>query len=160
MILVSACLLGHCTRYDGRHSLCPDLRQDLGGQRLLALCPEVLGGLGVPRPPAHYLGGRFGQEGRDLLAGRARLLNGQGRDVSQAFIAGARAVLAQALAAGVRRAYLKDRSPSCGYDPQGRNPAGGIGLGVLSALLLEQGIEVIEVRAASQGSLTSPQAQG
>lgn len=149
MILVSSCLTGRCTRYDGRHSLDPQFMRRMEGRPILALCAEVAGGLPVPRPPAHFEGARPGREGEDLLNGRARLIDSEGRDVSRAFVDGAQAVLGQALATGVTHAYLKDRSPSCGYDPQGLNPKGGVRLGVLAALLLRHGIEVHEVRAAA-----------
>ncbi|MBI4797173.1 MAG: DUF523 domain-containing protein [Desulfarculus sp.] len=147
MILVSACLWGLCTRYDSRVLAVPTWLAQLPHADILALCPEVLGGLTVPRPAARIVGATPGREGTDVLAGRARVLTAEGLDVSAAFIAGAQAVLARALAAGVRRAYLKDRSPSCAHDPQGHNPRGGPGQGVLTALLLAQGIEVMEVRA-------------
>jgi len=150
LILVSACLLGQRVRYDGRHSYSEVALGLAGGEPVLALCPEVLGGLGVPRPPARFVGARFGREGQDLLDGRARLLDGQGRDLSPAFVAGARAVLALAQEQGVRLALLKDRSPSCAWDPQGLNPDGGPGLGVLAALLQAAGIELREVRAAAR----------
>lgn len=151
MVLVSACLWGEHTRYDGKNSLCMELKRQLAQEPVLALCPEVMGGLSVPRPPAHFVNAAFGREGEDLLNGHARMLDAQGHDVSEAFIAGARQVLAMALAHGVKRAYLKDRSPSCGYDPNGLNPNGGPGLGVLSALLRANDIHVIEVRMQNKG---------
>ncbi len=148
MILVSACLLGQPARYDGRILPVPPLLSSLDPAQVLALCPEVLGGLAVPRPPARLVDARPGHEGDDVLAGRARLLTAEGRDVTAAFIAGAREVLRQARAVGVREAWLKDRSPSCGHDPRGQNPRGGPGQGVLSALLLAHGIAVREIRAS------------
>lgn len=150
MILVSACLLGQRVRYDGRHALSEQVRRLTRGQRVLALCPEVLGGLGVPRPPARFVGARFGQEGWDVLAGRARLVDEQGRDLSRAFVRGAMAVARLAGRHGARLALLKDRSPSCAWDPRGLNPDGGPGQGVLAALLRAGGLEVREVRAASR----------
>lgn len=151
MILVSACLLGQPTRYDGRVLPVPPLLASLDPAQVLALCPEVLGGLAVPRPPARLVDARVGREGDDVLAGRARLLTADGRDVTAAFIAGAREVLGQALAAGIKEAWLKDRSPSCGHDPHGQNPRGGPGQGVLTALLLSHGIAVREIRASLSG---------
>jgi uncharacterized protein YbbK (DUF523 family) len=156
LILVSACLWGHATRYDGRHSQSSELARELEGRPVLALCPEVAGGLGVPRPPARFVNARPGCEGQDLLAGRARLINDQGQDVSAAFIEGARVVLERVLAQGVTRCYLKDRSPSCAYDPARRNPGGGPAIGVLSALLMEYGLDLREVRSPAQPALTSP----
>ena len=149
--MVSACLLGQSVRYDGRHSLSPELAADLAGKPFLALCPEIIGGLGLPRAPAHFEGAREGLEGPDLLAGRAKLVDSQGRDVSRAFAKGAEQVLDLALSAGVTECYLKDRSPSCGYDPRGENPRGGPGLGVLAALLLDAGVKITEVRAKAGG---------
>ena len=150
MLLVSACMWGKPTRYDGRHSLSVELRELLAGQPLLLACPEVMGGLAVPRPAARFVGASFGREGQDVLAGRARLLTSTGRDCSQDFINGATQVLELARSQGVVMAYLKDRSPSCAYDPQGINPRGGPGQGVLTALLLQSGITVREVRSRSQ----------
>lgn len=146
MILVSACLMGQATRYDGLVLAVPPWLADLPPADILALCPEVLGGLSVPRPPARIVDANPGREGLDVLAGRARVLTDQGQEVTAAFIAGAKAVLARALAAGVTRAYLKDRSPSCAHDPLGHNPRPGPAQGVLTALLLARGIEVVEVR--------------
>ena len=152
MILVSACLLGQSVRYDGRHSHAPDLSALLCRKPFLALCPEYLGGLGVPRAPARFVGARPGREGPDVLAGRARLVDDSGRDVSRNFVDGARLVLELALAAGVTECLLKDRSPSCGYDPRRENPQGGPGLGVLAALMLEAGIKITEIRAQAGGT--------
>ncbi len=148
MVLVSACLTGQATRYDGDHSWSADLMHYLQQRHLsyLALCPEVLGGLGVPRDPARIQGGRPGQEGLDVLAGRARVVTRRGRDVTRAYLRGARLVLDICRRSRVERAFLKDRSPACAYDPEGHNPRGGPGRGVLSALLEAEGVAVEEVR--------------
>lgn len=146
VILISACLAGELARYDGRLLPVHPRVAALDPARVLALCPEMLGGLPVPRPPARFVDARPGQEGSDVLAGRARLVDALGRDVSEAFIAGARAALARALAARVGEAWLKDRSPSCAHDPGGHNPSGGPGQGVLTALLTSHGIKVVEMR--------------
>ena len=151
MILVSACLMGQSTRYDGGHCLSPGLALALADKPYLAFCPEVMGGLEIPRIPAWIKGpGDIGR-GADVLSGRARVMGEDGRDYSDAFIAGARVVQEIAVRAGVTLAYLKDRSPSCGYDPGQLNPKPGPAQGVLTALLIEAGIEVIEVRAQNQG---------
>ena len=148
MVLVSACLTGQATRYDGDHSWSGEFLEYLYQHNLayLALCPEVLGGLGIPRDPARIQGGRPGQEGLDVLAGRARVVTQGGRDVTRAYLQGARLVLDICRRAGVERAFLKDRSPACAYDPEGHNPRGGPGRGVLAALLEAEGIPVVEVR--------------
>jgi uncharacterized protein YbbK (DUF523 family) len=105
------------------------------------VCPEVDGGLGTPRPPAEILGG----DGGDVLAGRARVITADGRDVTAAYLSGARRALETARRVGAERAILKSRSPSCGSDSiydgsfAGRTRAGE---GVTAALLRANGIQV------------------
>lgn len=136
-LLVSACLADiHC-RYDGASK--PGLGP-AGSEAILAMCPEVAGGLGVPREPADIIGG----DGADVLAGRARVVTRTGRDVTAEFVRGAEAVLDLARRSGVRRAVLKARSPSCGSGELAA--AGGKtrpGTGVLAALLQQNGIAVV-----------------
>ena len=72
--------------------------------------PEQLGGLSTPRSAAEIVGG----DGHDVLAGKARVVNRDGIDVSQQFIRGAQAVGELARFGGVKVAILQERSPSCG----------------------------------------------
>ena len=69
-ILVSACLLGIPCRYDGAGKADPaieKLRQ--GGHTLIPVCPEILGGLPTPRPPAERRGDRgMTRDGGDVTA--------------------------------------------------------------------------------------------
>lgn len=51
-VLVSACLLGRHTRYDGDHKDCAYLHDTAFADfNLVAICPELDIGLGVPRNP-------------------------------------------------------------------------------------------------------------
>jgi uncharacterized protein YbbK (DUF523 family) len=129
--LVSACLTGLCTRYDGRSKPDPACLLALRDFHSIPVCPEQLGGLPTPRPAAELSGGN----GRDVLRGRASVINRDGVDVSKQFIAGAEAVLEIARARNIRLALLKARSPSCGLTPA---------VGVTAALLIEHNIRVIE----------------
>ena len=146
-ILISACLVGREVRYDGEASVPPGDRIGEWHRRglLVAVCPEVAGGLSVPRPAAEIVGG----DGGDVLDGRARLETEAGDDVTDAFVAGARHALEVAEAHEVRLAILKSKSPSCGssqiYDGSfsgTRRP----GRGVTAALLRREGIEVFSER--------------
>ena len=143
MILVSACLVGRPTRYDGRTAVNRELLELLSGRDWAAVCPEQLGGLGTPRPPADMEGGT----GSDVLRGAARVIDRNGRDVTDAFLSGAESVLDIARRFRVERCYLKDRSPSCAVtsftDKKGRPR----GRGVCAAILTEAGFEVIEMTA-------------
>ena len=76
-IMISACLLGIRCRYDGRHSICPDLVDFVASRQFTPFCPEQTGGLPTPRPAANIIGG----DGRDILSGTARLVDNKGKDV-------------------------------------------------------------------------------
>jgi uncharacterized protein YbbK (DUF523 family) len=142
-ILVSACLLGRPVRYDGsgRRSTDPLFERWRAEGRLVPFCPEVGGGLPVPRAAAEISGG----SGVDVLDGRARVLTRGGADVTDHFLEGARLALERARACGARLAILKEGSPSCGsgriHDGTfaGRTVAGE---GVTAALLERHGIAV------------------
>lgn len=143
-VLVSACLLGELVRYDGGHKRCdhPILRRWCDEGRVVSFCPEVAGGLSVPRPPAEIKGAGGGLS---VLAGYATVVDSTGRDVSMQFIAGAWLALKQARAMGIRVAVLKDGSPSCGstfiYDGTFTGTKVS-GLGVTAALLQHAGVHI------------------
>ena len=141
LLLVSACLAGIPCRYDG--GSCPhDQIQALAAQGdVLPLCPEVAGGLPTPRPPAEMQGG----DGGDVLEGRARVVNIEGRDVTVQFLAGAQKALCVAQRWGIKEAILKARSPSCGVGQIYDGSFSGHlveGDGVTAALLKREGIIV------------------
>jgi len=146
-ILISACLIGRPVRYDGAGKRLADSRLDRwqAEGRLVPVCPELLGGLPVPRPPAEIVGG----SGADVLAGRARVVTATGEDVTAAFLAGAEAALDLARRSNCVYALLIDRSPSCGsldiYDGSfsGRRISGA---GVTAALLAAHGLGVFADR--------------
>ncbi len=99
-ILVSACLLGICCRYDGRNCAHPGVVA-LGGQHtLIPVCPEQLGGLPTPRAPSEIVGGRV--MGRD------------GQDCTAQFRRGAEDTVRIYQLSGCEIAILKSKSPSCG----------------------------------------------
>ncbi len=109
-------------------------------------CGRLRACLPTPRSPAFIVGADDvpGGDGHDVLAGRAKVINADGDDVTENYLRGARDVLELAKRLGVRRAYLKSRSPSCGV---GGLSDGGDGIrpgdGVTAALLMQNGIEVV-----------------
>ncbi|WP_251865242.1 DUF523 domain-containing protein [Achromobacter sp. Marseille-Q4962] len=143
-VLVSSCLLGNPVRYDGRGAarVHPVLAEWRAQGRVVALCPEMAGGLPVPRPPAEI---EPGADARAVLEGRARVLTLDGGDAGPAFVRGARAALQAARERDIRIAVLKEGSPSCGsgyvYDGThtgARQP----GAGVTAWLLRQAGLRV------------------
>jgi uncharacterized protein YbbK (DUF523 family) len=142
-VLVSACLLGERVRYDGADARSGSaiLGTWLAEGRVVPFCPEVAGGLGVPRPPAEIQG----DGGAAVLDGSARITTREGADVTDAFLHGARRALEAATAAGARVAVLKEGSPSCGSGVIHDGSFSGRrrpGQGVTAALLGRHGIRV------------------
>lgn len=101
-ILVSACLLGVCCRWDGgTNGPNPDVLALQDRYNLIPVCPEQLGGLPTPRQPAERRGA--------IIATRDY------NDVTEDFEHGAEEALKLAKLFHCRYAVLKERSPSCGY---------------------------------------------
>ncbi len=113
LVLVSSCLLGDPVRYDGTHKRPSNnlLELWLKEGRVVSVCPEVAGGLAIPRNPAEITAGSGGDA---VLAGVARVIDSKSADITAAFTAGARYALHLARAKNVRMAVLKEGSPSCG----------------------------------------------
>ena len=133
-IAVSACLLGENCKYNGGNNYSEKLSAFLQGHEVVPVCPEVLGGLPVPREPAEIVGGVV----------RCR----DGRSVDAAFRAGALAALEKIKATGAELVVLQSRSPSCGsgmvYDGTFTCTLTA-GDGVFAALLKENNIPVMDI---------------
>ena len=134
-ILVSHCFLGEPCRYDGASRLDRQIIElHRAGHNLIPVCPEILGGLDVPRSPAE-------------LQPDGRVVTQDGQDVTAAYRAGAERVLKIARENGCTLAILKARSPSCGsgeiYDGTFTHTLKG-GWGVAARMLAEAGIEVMD----------------
>ncbi|MDR3629571.1 MAG: DUF523 domain-containing protein [Desulfocapsaceae bacterium] len=128
LYLVSACLVGLCTRYDGKIKPNATCLEILRYATWIPVCPEQLGGLPTPREAADIIGG----SGEDVLAGRARVITKSGLDVSESFIKGASQVLSVACSQPVDSVILKANSPSCGCN------------GVTASLLRQHGFRLRE----------------
>ena len=146
-MLVSACLLGERVRYNGivknfeSHILASWNRRGCA----VAICPEVAGGLPVPRPSSEI----SGSDGYQALNGNKKVINIKGQDVTKYFLDGAQKALELASLFGIRLAILKEGSPSCGSNYIYDGSFSGIkkpGKGVTAALLEENGIRVFSER--------------
>ena len=89
IFLVSACLMGLKTRYDGKVVQSSACRKAVQGGVCIPVCPEQLGGLSTPRTAAVLVGG----DGYDVMQGQARVVTREGEDVTENYILGARQVL-------------------------------------------------------------------
>ena len=129
--LVSSCLVGLCTRYDGRIQTNHACMRKLNGTIWIPVCPEQLGGLPTPRTAADIIGG----SGHDVLSGKSRVITRQGSDVTAQFINGAQQVLKIARSQPITDIFFKANSPSCGVTNAH---------GVTAALLLKNGFTLKE----------------
>ena len=133
MILVSKCLAGVPCRMDGQSKTVPEILELVKEGKAVAVCPEVLGGLPIPRDPSERL-----PDGR--------VVNAKGEDVSDAFRTGAEKALNLCRIYKCTKAVLKSKSPSCGYGiiHNGKFDGGLTeGNGVFAELLLSEGIQVM-----------------
>ena len=138
-ILISACLLGCRCRYDVASRPQPWIAALAERHTLVPVCPEQLGGLSTPRPPAERCG--------------VRVVTREGGDVTAQYRRGAEEALRLCRLLGCDTALLKERSPSCGsgaiYDGTftGTVTAGD---GVTAELLRKNGIPVYGETQADQ----------
>lgn len=135
MILVSSCLIGLETRYNGEGTREESLMEFLKDKRFIPICPEQLGGLSTPRKPCEIL----------IIDGQEKIINIDGEDKTQHFIKGANEVLKLVKEFDIKYAILKERSPSCG---KGRIYDGSFssklidGDGIAARMLTEAGVKV------------------
>ena len=129
--IISACLCGHNCRYDGIELTLPRFLRLAATGLALPVCPEVMGGLGVPRQPCEVMSGR--------------VFTSDGKDITDNFMRGTFEVLDLARKYKIKAAIFKDRSPSCGttmiYDGsfKGRLIPGQ---GVATLILRQNGLTV------------------
>ncbi len=137
--IISACLYGQICRFDGKNKKLPNLSDYKKGCCLIPVCPEILGGLPVPRPRARINSGT----GKDVLDGKARIVDENGKDVTDYYIDGAKKTLQIAIDNNVKKALFKSKSPSCGFG-RVHNAEGLVeGNGVTAELLIRNGIKVV-----------------
>jgi uncharacterized protein YbbK (DUF523 family) len=134
MKIVSACLAGVPCRYDCKAKERSQIREWVEQGLAVAVCPEQMGGLSTPRPPAEIQG--------------QKVMTIHGADVTVEYQNGARAAFQVAQSSNASEAYLKSKSPMCGvgriYDGsfQGQTIPGN---GVFAQLLVNAGLKVHEI---------------
>ena len=131
-ILISACLIGDKVRYDGKSNYNPKIQNLLEKYELVPFCPEVEGGLSIPRIPCERYNGK--------------VINKDGKNVTKYFEKGADLALNICQYLGIRIAILKENSPSCGTKKVYNGKFEGkliSGEGVTAELLKRKGIKVI-----------------
>ena len=100
MIAVSRCLIGENCTYAGKNNLCKEIKELYDQGLVLPLCPEVLGGLPIPRTPCEVIG--------------EKVIDQKGIDRTKEYTQGAKIALDKCLEKNIKIAVLKAKSPSCG----------------------------------------------
>ncbi len=134
--IVSKCLLGYNCKYNGGNNKNEKVKSFCEGNEITLICPECFGGLPIPREPSEIR----------MMDGEKKVFSSSGKDVTEAFIAGARESLNIAREFNAELCILKESSPSCGankiYD--GTFSGNKIpGMGIAAELLAESGFKVI-----------------
>ncbi len=132
-IIVSACLLGQNCKYNGGNNYSAAVEAFLQGKEIIAVCPEVLAGLGIPRTPIEIVDGVL--QDRD------------GNSVDDALRDAVGRILEQVKNEPVQCAVLKSRSPTCGVHQVYDGTFSGRlvdGAGVLAQALLDAGYTVMD----------------
>ena len=99
-IAVSACLLGHNCKYSGGNNRSQKVLDYIEGHEVIPVCPEVTGGMSVPRIPVELKGDRA--------------INRDGEDVTEFFRRGVEKTMEKLNGQNIDLAILQPRSPSCG----------------------------------------------
>ncbi len=144
-VIVSACLLGINCKYNGGNNRDPLVVELFKRGVAVPLCPEQLGGLPTPRPPAKIADG----DGLSVIQGKARVrtVDGSDLDVTENFLKGAYETLfvTELLSDSCIACVLKEKSPSCGVKRIYRFESDDLkeGMGVTAALLHSRGFKIL-----------------
>jgi len=136
MYLVSACLAGINCRYDGKNSYNAKAIKLVNSGKALAVCPEVLAGLSIPRERTEIM---------DTLSEGRCVFSISGKNLTEAFNEGAEKTLALAKTIKAKTAIMKSKSPSCGFGKIYDGTFSGKlveGNGITSELLSNNGITI------------------
>ena len=144
-IMVSACLLGENCKYDGGNNRNEALPEMLSGHEIIPVCPEVAGGLPVPRIPVEIVNGKA--------------VNRNGEDVDAAFRKGAEKTLEIAEREKPDLIILQSRSPSCGVNEiyDGTFTGKKIpGHGIFAGMALDAGYRVLDIENCTPEKIINP----
>ena len=132
-VLVSACLLGCNCKYNGGNNRNEAVCAFAEGKEMIAVCPEMLAGLGVPRTPI------------DIVEGVVK--DREGRNVDAPLRLAVAKILKDLEKDEICCAVLKSRSPTCGVKQVYDGTFSGTlvaGAGILAKALIDAGYRVID----------------
>ncbi len=130
-LLISSCLLGNNVKYNGKNNYIKEVELLKNKYNLIVICPEVMGGLPIPRIPSEIL--------------NDKVINKEGKDVTIHFNKGREEAIKLVKKYNIKKALLKEGSPSCGshYIYDGTFSGNKIdGVGVTTKKLIELGLDI------------------
>lgn len=139
-ILVSACLLGENCKYNGGNNYNATVAEFVKNKEVLAICPEMMAGMGCPRTPIEIVDGV--------------LMDCNGKDVDAAMHAAVRAAMDLIRKEEIQCAILQSRSPTCGVNQIYDGSFTGkliSGSGVLAQSLKAEGYQVFDAEDIKAG---------
>ena len=134
IIMVSACLAGENCKYNGGNNRNKKVEALFNGNRIIPICPEVMGGLSTPRVPSEIVHGI--------------VMNKDGVNVDREYRCGAEMALKIAERKKPDLVILQSRSPSCGVKQRYDGTFTGTlidGPGLTAELLMRHGFRVVDV---------------
>lgn len=132
-ILVSACLLGENCKYNGGNNFSPAVVEYVKGREVLAVCPEMMAGMGCPRTPIEIVDG--------VLKDR------NGNNVDEAMRNAVAHAMEEIQKEDISCAILQSRSPTCGVNQVYDGTFSGkliIGSGIFAQALKDAGYQVLD----------------
>lgn len=148
-VLVSACLLGRNCKYSGGNNRNQAVLDFLRGHEIIAVCPEVAAGMGIPRTPVEIVNGVV----RDR----------DGHSYDEALRSAVKRILEEIRPLGIDCAVLQSRSPTCGVNQVYDGTFTGTriaGSGVLAQALKDAGYRVIDAEDIPYSTTQTSQMQG
>ena len=133
-IAVSACLLGENCKYNGGNNYNEKVMEFVKGHEVIGVCPELLGGLPVPRKPA------------EIVDGIVRTKDGA--SVNEEFRLGAEAAMNIIEENHIELVILQSRSPSCGVKAIYDGTFSGnliVGQGIFAQMLAKRNYKIVDV---------------
>lgn len=137
-VLISSCLIGENCKYNGGNNKNEKAIEFLKDKEIISVCPEVLAGMGVPRPSVEIVNGKIKDK--------------NGTDLDNIYKKGVQKVLDQIKDQDIDLAILQSRSPTCGvkqvYDGSFTKTLID-GQGILAKALIDKGYKVIDIQDLS-----------
>ena len=132
-ILVSACLLGENCKYNGGNNYNAAVSEFVKDKEVLAICPEMMAGMGCPRTPIEIVDGV--------------LMDRDGNNVDEAMRKATEDAMGMIRNEHIQCAILQSRSPTCGVNQIYDGSFSGkliSGSGIFARALMEEGYHVID----------------